>query len=168
MYISCINSLLRLEVDVADLYHWADEALKGRCAHTSIGRTGDHPLSHSNPDYFSGEDLWTQGTASLARWGNYFWSQGVEKSNKRFLSPAHYQGIRHSSTTTTFIAKQEGWPKYKTLYTACLKRGRESCARSCVLKTVISKKVVYKPNSWECYRYLYPTYKPTPSFKLWI
>lgn len=153
---------------MADLYHWgAAEALKGCCIHTSSGRTGDHPLSHSNAENsIGGKTYEQQGTASPSGWGNYLWSQRVEKSDKAFLSPSHYQGIHHSRHHHTQVsAQQEGRPRYKTLTWLAWKE-EERAVREIVFYNSCFEKVVYKLNSWECYRYLYPIYKPTPCFKL--
>lgn len=153
---------------MADLYHWgAAEALKGCCIHTSSGRTGDHPLSHSNAENsIGGKTYEQQGTASPSGWGNYLWSQRVEKSDKAFLSPSHYQGIHHSRHHHTQVsAQQEGRPRYKTLTRLAWKE-EERAVREIVFYNSCFEKVVYKLNSWECYRYLYPIYKPTPCFKL--
>lgn len=89
------------EVDVADLnQRGAAEVQKGCWIHASIGRTGDHPLSHSNAEnFFGGRPIEQQKrAASPSGWGNYFWSEGVEKSDTMFLSPAHYP--RHSPQQT--------------------------------------------------------------------
>lgn len=133
MYIiSCINSLLGLRgrwgicTTEAQLKHWRVAVY----THPhQIGQTGDHRISHSNAEnFFGGRPIEQQRDCLSLRLGELLLiAGGVEKSNKMFLSPAHYQGIHHSRHHHTHVsAQREGWPRYETTYTACLKKEEKS------------------------------------------
>ncbi len=60
-------------------------------------------------------------------------AEGVEKSDKMFLSPAHYQGIHHSRHHHTHVsAQQEGVTTVQNdLHGLPVKRKRELCEKLC-------------------------------------
>lgn len=169
-YISCTNSLLWFK-RLMRLICTIEAQLKHRrvavYTHQAAARETIHSHTPMPKTPVGGEDLWTtRDCLSLRLGGDYFWSQQVEKSDKAFLSPSHYQGIHHSRHHHTHVsAQQEGRPRYKTLTRLAWKE-EERAVREIVFYNSCFEKVVYELNPWEGYRYLYPIYKPTPCFKL--
>lgn len=126
---------------------------------------GDHPLSHSNAENFSGGRPIEQqkDCLSLRLWKLLVIAGGVEKSIKTLLVSTL---PRHSSQQIPpHISAHNRRGDHGTKhFTRLAWKEEERAVREVVLQQMFLEST--KTKYWVLHRYLYPVYKPKPRFKL--